>query len=96
MNSNQPNKLQFLGSLCILHVWKKFVFSLLTFVKVRFSFLNFKTEQIISLDFSNRAFYLSGVVLKAVWSFSFVFILAESLKNYVNHKIENQVSLDFT
>jgi hypothetical protein len=46
--------------------WKKSNFPPPTFVKVCFSSINFKTGQITSLNFSNRAFYLPGTVLKAV------------------------------
>jgi hypothetical protein len=46
--------------------WKKSNFPPPTFMKVRFSSLNFKTGQITSLNFSNRAFYLPGAVSKAV------------------------------
>jgi hypothetical protein len=45
---------------------KKSTFPPPTFTKVRFSFLNSKTGQITSLNFSNRAFYLPGAVSKAV------------------------------
>jgi hypothetical protein len=45
---------------------KKSIFPPPTFTKVRFSSLNSKTEQITSLNFSNRAFYLPGAVSKAV------------------------------
>jgi hypothetical protein len=45
--------------------WKKSTFPPPTFAKVRIFFLNSRTGQTISLNFSNRAFYLPGAVLKA-------------------------------
>jgi hypothetical protein len=43
---------------------EKVYFSTSTLTQVNFSSLNFKTEQTISLNFSNRAFYLPQAVLK--------------------------------
>jgi hypothetical protein len=45
---------------------KKTTFLPLIFTIVRFSFFNSKIMQIISLNFLNNMFYLSGAVLKAV------------------------------
>jgi len=45
---------------------KKYIFSPPTFMKIRFSSLNSKIGQTISLNFFNRAFYLPRAVLKAV------------------------------
>jgi hypothetical protein len=50
----------------IIFLWKKSTFPPQTFTKVYFSSINSKTGQITSLNFSNRAFYLLGTVLKAV------------------------------
>jgi hypothetical protein len=49
-----------------VQIRKKSTFPPPTFPKVRFSSLNFKIGQTTSLNFSNRAFYLPGAVLKAV------------------------------
>jgi hypothetical protein len=53
-------------SVRIFFTGKKSIFSPSTLTKVHFSSLNFKTGQITSLNFSNRAFYLPRTVLKAV------------------------------
>jgi hypothetical protein len=45
---------------------KKSIFLRSTFIEVRFSSLNFKTGQTISLNFLNCVFYLPRAVLKAV------------------------------
>jgi hypothetical protein len=50
----------------VIFVWKKSTFPPPTFAKVHFSSLNSKTGQTTSLNFSNRAFYLPGAVLKTV------------------------------
>jgi len=46
------------------HIGKSYFFYL-TFMKVRFFFLNSKTEQTTSLNFLNRVFYLPRAVSKA-------------------------------
>jgi hypothetical protein len=93
-------------------VSEKVTFPPSLFTKVRFSSLNSKTGQTTSLNFSNRTFYLTGAVLKAVllqWrryatvqvvlSF-FLFISVKSLKNHnksqKNHKMENPILLHST
>jgi hypothetical protein len=72
--------------------------------KFIFFCLNFKTRQKKHLS-TFKTIHLTSLarlqeVLKTVLSFSFLFILVESLKNYSkshkNHKIENIILLDST
>ena len=48
---------------------EKVYFSFHNFTKIHIFSLNSKTSQIISLNFSNRAFYIPRVALKAVLPF---------------------------
>jgi len=57
----------------ILKKEKKYTFPSSFFAKIYFSSLNRKTGQITSLNFSNCAFYLPGVILKVVLSFLFIY-----------------------
>jgi hypothetical protein len=74
--------LAFAHALFSFPLQKKSTFPSLTFTKVCFFSLNSKIRQTISLNFSNRAFYLPEAVLKAVLSFYFLFISAKSLKSH--------------
>jgi len=66
--------------MAIIFKLEKSTFSLSTFTKVCFFSFNSKIGQTTVLNFSNRAFYLSGAVV--VFSFSFLIISAKSLKNH--------------
>jgi hypothetical protein len=57
----------------ILKKEKSILFLLHFFAKIYFSSLNRKTGQITSLNFSNCAFYLPGVILKVVLSLLFIY-----------------------
>jgi hypothetical protein len=72
---------------------KKSTFPPPIFTKVRFSSLNFKTGQTTSLNFSNRAFYLPGAVLKAVLLQSTVVCYSKWLFCYSVHAFVFSFSL---